>query len=121
MSLPPTTRSIHQTAILRKRGLREANEILSQNEHWQTPLELLLETMNRGPWQAISESEEDQPVDLMIRLDCAKAAAPYVHSKLSTVTNINPNDALDAEIKQAYLDRLQNGQDSGPPPPLDAP
>lgn len=119
--LSPTTRSIHQTAAVRKRGLREANEILSQNEHWQTPLELLLETMNRGPGVAITEDGEEGPVDLMIRLDCAKAAAPYVHSKLSTVTNVNPNDQLDAEIKQAYLANLQSGQNDGPPPPMDAP
>jgi hypothetical protein len=104
------SRPLGELSQFRKRGFREADVILSQNENWMTPLELLLETMNMD--------SGDDKVDLGTRLDCAKAAAPYVHAKLSTVTNINPNDKLDAEIKRKFLESLSRDQDGGPPPPM---
>ena len=56
------------------RRVRAINEIIANGE--KTPLELLLQTMR------------DEKRDIALRIDCAKAAAPYVHSRKAQDLNV---------------------------------
>lgn len=54
-----------------------------------TPLEFFLKSLNSPPIAKLKDEDEDdfqrrQREDFAIRLDCAKAAAPYIHPKLAT-------------------------------------
>jgi hypothetical protein len=73
----------------------------------QTPLEYLLSVMH------------DEEEHRFTRMDAAKAAAPYVHAKLASVTTHTPNDALLGQIQKLYFDRLMAMKDSGPPAPTE--
>ena len=78
---------------------------LIQEKNWLTPLEYMLKVMN------------DDTVPRPDRMDAAKGAAPYIHSKLQSVVLESSNDKLDQEVKEAYRDVLRAMADTGPPPP----
>ena len=81
---------------------------LIQERGWLTPLEFMLKVMN------------DDSVPRPDRMDAAKGAAPYIHSKLQSVVLESSNDKLDQEVKEAYRDVLRQMADTGPPPPASA-
>lgn len=70
-----------------------------------TPLEFLLGVMH------------DEEEVRFVRMDAAKAAAPYVHAKLASVTTHTPNDAMLGQIQKLYFEQLMAMKDSGPPAP----
>lgn len=80
---------------------------LIQEKNWLTPLEFMLKVMN------------DDSVPRPDRMDAAKGAAPYIHSKLQSVVLESSNDKLDQEVKEAYRDVLRQMADTGPPPPAE--
>ena len=73
--------------------------------HKLMPLTYMLDILN------------NETMGMAVRFEAAKAAAPYVHAKLASVTNLTPNDSLDADIKRSYLAGLQAMQNAGPLPP----
>jgi peptidyl-tRNA hydrolase len=77
-----------------------------KSKNWQTPLEFMLTIMND------TEAGKD------VRLDCAKASAPFVHAKLASVAVENVGTELDNDIKERFRDALVAMADTGPPPPM---
>ena len=58
----------------------------------QTPLDFIVELMR----------DESQPIEL--RLDCAKAAAPYIHPRLAMVHNkVETDSGLTKEERKNFL------------------
>jgi hypothetical protein len=76
-----------------------------KEKKWQTPLEFMLTIMND------TEALRD------VRLDCAKASAPFVHAKLAAVQVEDTGTQVDSEIKELYRNALRTMADTGPPPP----
>jgi len=70
-----------------------------------TPLDFMLDVMR------------NEALDLPIRLDAGKNAAPYVHPKLSAITHSGPGGGpiqsesrSDRDLAMAILDMLRRGQ-----------
>lgn len=110
-NVEPTTRAIGAKTMGRPAGSRNQivkNAIAEMKASGkQTPLEYLLSVMH------------DEDEHRFTRMDAAKAAAPYVHAKLASVTTHTPNDALLGQIQKLYFDRLMAMKDSGPPAPTE--
>lgn len=77
-----------------------------REKNWQTPLEFMLTIMN------------DTAALKDVRLDCAKASAPFVHAKLGAVQVEDKGTGLDNDIKERFRDALVAMADTGPPPPM---
>ena len=81
------------------RGRRTKNSITKAEALGPTPLEVLLESMHA----ARAEGERAEAVE------CAKAAAPYVHPKLASISPPTPvHEPLDYDVlSDTELDQLE--------------
>jgi hypothetical protein len=72
----------------RKKGTPNAKtKTLAKLMEGKTPLEFLLETMR------------DETKELFIRLDCSKAAAPYVHSRKAQQLEVSGKEGGPISLK----------------------
>src|SRR5947209_2944206 len=99
-----------------RRGKRTQQSVAKADALGATPLDVLLESMHAA-------RAEGAPAEAV---DCAKAAAPYVHPKLSALSPPAPQTEevdftvlSDAELDQfgALLAKMRNGRAGEPPAP----
>ena len=99
-----------------RRGKRTQQSVAKADALGATPLDVLLESMHA----ARAEGARAEAVD------CAKAAAPYVHPKLASLSPPAPQTEevdftvlSDAELDQfgALLAKMRNGRAGEPPAP----